>query len=521
MQYVRILINPFRTLLKDLRSGVVRVACDGLSSIAEASSFLPEGTGIPLRHLFKDLITDIISLHGQTVKAIQSYAMSAMLCIIQNVKVRSGLQYICSIIAVKDRKQLKDKNVACLRYLREIFLCWSTEYLSKDLRIIENAIQQGLLDPVQKVRIEAKETYAAFYRTFPKEGNKIIDKINDYRMKSALNSICSKVDELKYRETEEKNLHKSKEIEAVSELPDSFSNILVLEQKNVRSSAAPYSNPFLSLQDSLESDLVSVDTDQSTNSKEFPWGRLSSRQSSFTEVQNKVEEDIKANAAVSIQAAVRGLVARKSIGLHMSSSKDLGTRAEQKNKIGKTASEMALRRKSSLCVFSSEIPTGGYVSLVSPTFQIKKSSVRDSSTTLTSELTTCTEWDQNDTCSSLTSPEPKGSNAISDPTPKISNRGISDKQNSSTKDGNRKLVEYVQIGITAINAHKLHIDEIMETLREEMILMEEFENGLLKSSQDGILEYIDTVGVCLDQRNDINQDLRQTLLKMKHNDLKS
>jgi len=47
-----VLVAPFCSVLGDLRSGLVRVACDGLSTIAEKSSAI-EGTGPTMRQFFK------------------------------------------------------------------------------------------------------------------------------------------------------------------------------------------------------------------------------------------------------------------------------------------------------------------------------------------------------------------------------------------------------------------------------------------------------------------------------------
>jgi len=557
-----VLVSPFCSVLGDLRSGLVRVACDGLSTIAEKASSI-EGTGPTMRQFFKDLLPDLILLHGQTVKTIQSYAMSAVLCIIQNLRFKAGLLIICNSIVLKDKKKLKDVKVACVRYLREILICWTPEYLAKVVQTLGKAIHQGLLDAVQAVRMEAKETYSAFFQIFPEEARKLIELIsNNHRLTRSLENICTEADR-----------QKRKEIRHGASIVQEPARIHVLERSSVPltngripdrhtlglpHSSFPPNNPFSSLEtpkkpfstlggsigsvsqgasstgSSLENSLgpyaglddVSLEgvAEKPELDVPLPRRRYTKRKSTI-EVRTEIEENLKVAAAVSIQAAVRGVVARKSIETAAPSTPGLRT----KKKFGATAAAMANRRRSSVCLSSLDTAiAGGYVSLLSPEPKPakKNGSSKDSGgaqAMSTNDLASIHELNQDDVISSPLPTEPR----MSDPTPRISNRVAGGTVRQSPRKSPRSTqpsmgrvpcVPTILAGIEAINAHKLNIDEIMETLREEMVLIEEYETRLQTASREKILEYIDTVGVCLDQRNDINQKLRG-ILREKQKDL--
>jgi len=67
--------------------------------------------------------------------------------------------------------------------------------------------------------------------------------------------------------------------------------------------------------------------------------------------------------------------------------------------------------------------------------------------------------------------------------------------------------EHVQIAWALLEAHKKHVDLIMETLKVEMDALKEFEKVMKQStidpsrpSEDEVLEYVESVGLCVEQR---------------------
>jgi len=64
--------------------------------------------------------------------------------------------------------------------------------------------------------------------------------------------------------------------------------------------------------------------------------------------------------------------------------------------------------------------------------------------------------------------------------------------------------EYLSIARQLLDAHRAHVDKIMETLRVEMDSMRDFEKKVMDEqhlSEDEVLTYFESIGLCLDQRS--------------------
>lgn len=67
------------------------------------------------------------------------------------------------------------------------------------------------------------------------------------------------------------------------------------------------------------------------------------------------------------------------------------------------------------------------------------------------------------------------------------------------------LPEHIRIAYELLEVHKKHVDRIMETLKVEMDALKEFELVLLEEgperpTEDEVLEYFESVGLCVEQR---------------------
>ena len=88
------------------------------------------------------------------------------------------------------------------------------------------------------------------------------------------------------------------------------------------------------------------------------------------------------------------------------------------------------------------------------------------------------------------------------------------------EDGDIKQVnpqpEHLTIATELLEAHKRHVDQIMETLKIEMDAMKGFEMVLLEEgpqrpTEDEVLEYFESVGLCLEQRNKAGARLQRNM----------
>jgi len=67
---------------------------------------------------------------------------------------------------------------------------------------------------------------------------------------------------------------------------------------------------------------------------------------------------------------------------------------------------------------------------------------------------------------------------------------------------NRKIAQNV------LNAHRLHVEDLMDILRMEMRVFSDFEKGLDHVTEDDITDYKELVGECLSQRIEVIEGLK-------------
>ncbi len=78
------------------------------------------------------------------------------------------------------------------------------------------------------------------------------------------------------------------------------------------------------------------------------------------------------------------------------------------------------------------------------------------------------------------------------------------------------LPEHTKIAHQLLEAHKLHVDQVMEVLKVEMDALKDFELILLEEgprrpTEEEVLEYFESLGLCLEQRTKAGQILRKKL----------
>ena len=209
---LRRLASPIGNLLTDPRSSVVKHACHHLTLLVErtgaapstsSSSATPATSGFRpdrARHLLRDLLPTILTLHAQTVNVIRGYATTMMLTIIPLCRFKSGLPTLLDALR---KNKSRDVREACARYLRAVLEAWSgttaqnsvgerTAYLTRDVVThIGNDLAKALMDPSQCVRMEARTGFETFRTYYPEVWRNIVHRdggplSKDFRLKKSI-----------------------------------------------------------------------------------------------------------------------------------------------------------------------------------------------------------------------------------------------------------------------------------------------------------------------------------------------
>lgn len=215
---LRRLASPIGNLLTDPRSSVVKDACHHLTLLVERTGAAPSISSSSAtasgprpdraRHLLRDLLPTILTLHAQTVNVIRGYATTMMLTTIPLCRFKSGLPTLLDALR---KNKSRDVREACARYLRAVLEAWSgttaqnsigerTAYLTRDVVThIGNALCLALMDPSQCVRMEARTGFETFRTYYPEVWRNIVHRdggplSKDFRLKKSIISAAVRAD---------------------------------------------------------------------------------------------------------------------------------------------------------------------------------------------------------------------------------------------------------------------------------------------------------------------------------------
>ena len=147
-KYIRHLAIPLSDLLKDARSTVVKRACDSCVELFDKC-------GSTARYLFKDLMPTILGVHAQTVQVIRNAVLEMVTTSLPKVPCKSVMP-----LWLERLKSDKSRTVreACAIYLSLALESWTEEgYLTSDIRFqVGTSLIRAVRDASPSVRTEAK-----------------------------------------------------------------------------------------------------------------------------------------------------------------------------------------------------------------------------------------------------------------------------------------------------------------------------------------------------------------------------
>jgi hypothetical protein len=165
---LRHLAIPIGELIKDARSTVVKRTCESLTRL-----FAKCRTNA--RYLFKDIMSVIILVHGQTVQVIRTA--------VQNMVVESIPEVPCKMVMPlwMDRLKLdKSRTIreACAIYLGHALFSWTEDgYLTDEIWLqVGNTLIKSCRDPSPHVRTHAKQALERLQANHSRMWDKLVNE---------------------------------------------------------------------------------------------------------------------------------------------------------------------------------------------------------------------------------------------------------------------------------------------------------------------------------------------------------
>jgi len=147
-KYIRHLAYPLSELLKDPRSSVVKRTCDSCTCLFSKCR-------ADARYLLKDLMPTILGVHAQTVQVIRNAVLEMMMDSFPLVPCKSVMPLLLERLKSDKSRTVRE---ACAVYLSLALESWTDEgYLTDDIRFqVGTSLIRALRDASPSVRNEAK-----------------------------------------------------------------------------------------------------------------------------------------------------------------------------------------------------------------------------------------------------------------------------------------------------------------------------------------------------------------------------
>ena len=516
------LAPPVNELLKDARSTVIRRVCTALTSLfAKCQS--------DARLLFKDMMPTILQVHAQTVQVIRTAVQAMVTESIPEVPCKSVMPYWMD--------RLKDKSPAirdaCSLYLGLALQHWTEEgYLTDEIWMqVGNCLLKTMRDPSPQVRTNAKLSLERMRSQHPHRWQALISDEHG--------PACRDPKLLRWLTSLERN----EEVEELS-----------IASKYTFNSARHGFQPAQTQQQQQQALRISspriLKLSASHEEKE-----MSPEHVPFSiAVTHKATRNITASTAVAsaapfqylVQTPLRGTPPRPPVGLvaARTSSPTLQTYsalamgAEQANVSNSefeysesshhsTAHPDIMQRAEAVLARGNfhqvEQKEGPFIASM---YELKQHAQKRRSRNSILMQERFRASGSNLESGSSVDKEEKGDEyavaraVVAAPTTPLSNantpKSISSPSAKIAADSSPggPAPEHMILAIRLLRAHKLHVDQIMETLKMEMDTLRDFDRLLEepgRPTEDELINYYEAVDLCLEQRFQAGCDLRNEM----------
>jgi CLASP N terminal len=502
---------PIQELLKDARSTVVRRVCVALTTLFNKCQS-------DARLLFKEIMHTVLHVQGQTVQVIRSAVRTLISEAIPEVPCKSVMPLWMERLKSDKSPAVRD---ACALFLGLALQHWSSEtgYLTDDIFLqVGQVLLHTLRDPSPTVRQHTKAALIHMVRHHPERYERLIQDPNgpaskDMKLQQWLRSLGSASavppDDLsvasKYTFQSESRWATTKAAVQVARIssPRVFEDEVVANRTPVPFSIAVTTTKTSSPQ------AVDPLVAQRRITAAAPFSQVVQSPAPVASSQRRAPPP-----AAQVGTPPRAPVATTTKAPHLPPSPQSQTYsalALQKSNDADDEDDAALFEYSESnhgAVEEEEISP-----FIASMHELKKhASRRRSRNSLlmverfraSSSVIAATKIDEAPTGSS--------SEMENHPIANTSSRVVVQKDDTLSKT--HRPPEHIVLAIRLLRAHKSHVDQIMETLKLEMDTLRDFDRLLEepgRPTEDELLQYYESIDLCLRQRLQANKTLRQEM----------
>ena len=167
MNIFRILKEPLKAMISDLRSQQVRDTCHLLTVLSDV-------LGDHMRHLLRDIFSNILDAVKVSNKVMSGYVDECVITLIRNTTFKAAIPVLISELSQSKAKIYRER---CMDYVNEILVSW--DITEKDADALIEAIRIGLEDAAVRGREIARLAYLNMFQLYPKKTEKLKASMNN------------------------------------------------------------------------------------------------------------------------------------------------------------------------------------------------------------------------------------------------------------------------------------------------------------------------------------------------------
>jgi len=161
MNIFRLLKEPLKIMISDLRSQQVRDTCSLLTALSDV-------LGDHMRHLLRDIFPNILDGVKVSNKVMSGYVDDCIITLIRNATFKTAIPILISEYQNSKAKLYRER---CLDYVNEILVSWDIG--DRDADVLIEAIRQGLEDAAVRGREISRLAYLNMFQLYPKKTERL------------------------------------------------------------------------------------------------------------------------------------------------------------------------------------------------------------------------------------------------------------------------------------------------------------------------------------------------------------
>lgn len=232
MNIFRLLKEPMKFMIGDLRSQQIRDTCYFLTSLSEV-------LGDHLRHFLRDVFPCILDGVKVSNKVMSGFVDDCIISLIRNTTFKAAIPVLLTELAHSKAKVYRER---CLDYINEILVSWDIG--DKDADLLLEAIRIGLEDASVRGREIARLAYLNMFQLYPKKTDRLKAGLLQVQNKTLVARLDKEEDDFRLVEQQRQDALAAEEAE-LDCMPEKgvFSRISTLYQGAITDSRASLAGP--------------------------------------------------------------------------------------------------------------------------------------------------------------------------------------------------------------------------------------------------------------------------------------